>query len=62
VDPNDHDLITMDRGQKWFLDTWYKYVATKYRRRVPGRSVCVVITKVTEPVRALMVTRIYNAR
>jgi hypothetical protein len=33
VDPNDHDRITMDRGQKWFLDTWHKkYVAPKYRK------------------------------
>jgi hypothetical protein len=32
VDPNDHDRIAMDRGQKWFLETWHKYVAPKYRK------------------------------
>jgi hypothetical protein len=32
VDPNDGDRISKERDSKWFLETWNKYVAPKYRK------------------------------
>jgi hypothetical protein len=32
VDPNDIDRISKERDSKWFLETWNKYVAPKYRK------------------------------
>jgi hypothetical protein len=56
-------MATMMEKRRWLHTHYYFYCSNKYNiRRVPSRSMGVVITKVTETVRALTVTRTVNAR